>query len=61
MWFPLGINGDIPDNPPCKNHNGTTQVPESVEAYIAVELVVLLFFSDMQEIFFLEYCLTHQI
>ncbi len=36
--FPLGVNGDIPDNHPCQNHNGATKCPESVEAYIAAEL-----------------------
>ncbi len=35
---PLGINGVLLDNPPCMNHNGATNVPESVEAYIAVGL-----------------------
>jgi hypothetical protein len=36
--FPLGVIGHIPDNPPCKNHNGANKFPDSIDAYIVEEL-----------------------
>ncbi len=48
--FPLGINGIIQDNPPCKNHNGATKFAESVEAYIAVELQAVSIVGPLQNL-----------
>ncbi len=31
LGFPLGVNGLIPDNPLCKNHNGATNFPKNAD------------------------------